>query len=59
MLLGTLHMRFDAGNLRLESGDAGVKLFHGNGVEILFGKGNQRVVRLAWEQIVEIHGRIV
>jgi putative PIG3 family NAD(P)H quinone oxidoreductase len=56
VLLGTLHVCLDAGDLCLEGSDASVKLCNRNGVEILFGKGDQRVVGLAREQIVKIHG---
>ena len=59
MLLRVLDVGFHAGNLGMEGRDAGVKLVQRHGVEILFGKGDQRVVRLAREQIVQIHGQSV
>ena len=56
MGLHALDMGFDARNLCLEGGDAGVKFLHRNGIEILFCKLHQRVAWLAWEEVVEVHG---
>ena len=59
MLLRPLHMCLNAIDLCAECSDAGVKLVHRHGVEILFGKRGERVVGLGWEQLVEVHGGIV
>ena len=48
-------MRFDARDFRLQRLDAGVKLLDRHGIEVLAAKGNERIVRLAREQIVEVH----
>ncbi|CAA9490521.1 MAG: Quinone oxidoreductase [uncultured Sphingomonas sp.] len=56
MLLGALHMCLDPIDLCAKCSDAGMKLVHRHGVEILFGKRRERVVGLGWEQLVEVHG---
>jgi NADPH:quinone reductase len=57
--LRLLHMRFDAGDLGLERGDAFVKLLDRDRVEVLLREGDQWVVGLAWEELVEVHAGIV
>jgi hypothetical protein len=56
MVLRTSHMRFDAADLGLESLDPRLELLEGHGVEILLCKCDQRIVGLAREEVVQIHG---
>lgn len=57
--LGTMHMRFDTSDLDLERLDPGLQLLDRHGVEVLLCKGDERVVGLAWEQLVQIHRGVV
>ena len=59
MRLGALHVRLDAPNLRLQRLDPRVKLVDRHWVEVLPGKLDQRVARLAWEELFEVHRGIV
>lgn len=59
MGLGALHVGFDAGDLGLEAFDPRLQLLDRHGVEVLLCKSDERVVGLAWEKVVQIHGGIV
>jgi len=59
MNLRVLHMLLDASNLGLQGLDAGHQLFDRQRIEILLGELCQRISRLAGEQVVQVHGRIV
>jgi hypothetical protein len=52
MALCALHMGFDPGYLGLERFYACLKFLDRHGIEILFGKLNQGVARLAWEEVI-------
>jgi len=52
---GSVDMGFDAGNLGLQSLDAGMKLLDRDWIEILLCKLYQRVARLAREEFLEVH----
>ena len=58
MDLGALHMRLNAGDLGLERFDPFLQLCDGQRVEVLLRQRDQRIVGLAREEIVEVHGRI-
>ena len=45
-------MGFHAGYFGLERFYACLKFLDRHGIEILFGKLNQRVARLAWEEVI-------
>jgi hypothetical protein len=53
--LNPLHVRFDPRDLGLECLDPVLELIDRHGIEVLLREGNQRVVRLAWEELVEVH----
>jgi hypothetical protein len=53
--LGALHMGFDAGDLGFEGFDALLQLLDRQRVEVLLAQRDQRVVRLAREEVVQIH----
>ena len=55
MRLGTVHMGFDAGDLRLQRLDPGVELLDRNGVEVLLGELHEGIAGLAREEILEVH----
>jgi len=55
MRLCSIDVGLHTGDLGLQGKDAGVKLFDGNGVEILFCKLRERVAGLAREEILEVH----
>jgi putative PIG3 family NAD(P)H quinone oxidoreductase len=59
MTLGTPHVRFDARDLGLKRFNPRLELLDRNGVEVLFCKGDERIVGLAREQFVQIHRGIV
>ena len=58
-MLRPLHVVLDAGDFNVERLDARLQLLDRQGIEILFRKRHERVVGLAWEKLVQIHGRIV
>jgi hypothetical protein len=53
--LGALHMGFDAGDLGSEPFDALLQLLDREGIEVLLAERDQRIIRLAWEKVVQIH----
>ena len=55
MRLGAIHMRFDAGDLRLQRLDAGDQLLDGHRVEVLLAELDQGIARLARKEFVEVH----
>ena len=55
MGLDTLDVRLDARNLDLQGFDTLLELLDRHRVEILSGQLDQRVTRLAREEVVEIH----
>ena len=55
MRLRALHVGFDAGDLGFERLDPLLELVDRQGIEVLLGKRDQRVVRLAWEEFVDVH----
>ena len=59
MILGTLHMRFDAVDLCFERRNPRLQLLDRHGVEVLLCKGDERIVGLAREEVFQIHARIV
>jgi putative PIG3 family NAD(P)H quinone oxidoreductase len=59
MTLGALHVRFDTGDLGLERFNPRLELFDGDGVQVLLCKSDERIVRLAWEEFVQVHTGIV
>ena len=56
MVLRTLHMCFDAGNLGLQRFDPRFQLLDRHGVEVLLCKRDERIIGLAWEEFFQIHG---
>lgn len=56
MVLRTLHMRLDAGNLGLQRFNPRFQLLDRHGVEVLLRKRDERVVGLAREKVFQIHG---
>jgi len=56
MRLGTLHVCFDAGDLRLQGLDPCLQLLDRHRVEVLPRKRDQRIFGLAWEEFFEVHG---
>lgn len=52
-------MRFDAADLRLQRLDPRQQLLDRHGVEVLLCKGDEWIVGLAWEEVFQIHVRIV
>ena len=59
MSLDALDMRFDPRDLHLERLDPLLQLLDRDGIEVLLRKRDQRVVGLAREKLVEVHGGIV
>ena len=59
MVLRTLHMRLDPGDLGLERLDTSLQLLNRNGIEVLLCKSDERIVGLAWEEVVQIHSPTV
>jgi len=59
VVLRLAHVVFDAGDFNLERFDAGAKLLDGQGIEVLLGECDQRIVGLAREEVVQIHGGVV
>ena len=57
MNLGTLHVRFNPADFSLQRFDAGAKLVHRHWIEILLAKLDQRIARLAGEEVFQVHGR--
>ena len=55
MVLRTLHMRFDAVDLRFQRLDPRPQLLDRHRVEVLLCKGDERIVRFAWEEVFQIH----
>lgn len=55
MGLRPLHMGFNALYFGLERLYACLQFLDRHGIEVLFGKLDQRVARLAWEEVVQIH----
>jgi len=55
MSLGSLHVRIDTFNLGLERRDPLLQLVDRQGVEILLAQRDQRIVRLTWKEIVQVH----
>jgi hypothetical protein len=55
--LDALHVRLDARNLGLKRFDAFLELVDRQRIKVLLAKRDQRIVRLAGEEIVQIHGR--
>ena len=56
MRLDAMDVRFDPRDLNLQRLDPLVELFDRNWIKILAAKRDQRVVRLAWKEILEVHG---
>ena len=54
---GGIHVRFDAGDLRLQDFDPLLEFLDRHRVEVLPAERDERVVGLAREEIVGIHGR--
>lgn len=52
---GEVDLRADAGDLRLQRGDAFVQLVYGERIEVLPGKRRQRIFRPGREEIVRVH----
>ena len=48
-------MRLDPGDLRVQGLDPLLELFDGQGIEVLLAEGDQRIVWLAREEVIEIH----
>lgn len=59
MVLRLLHVRLDARDLRFQGFDPGIELLDRHRVEVLLLQRLDRIVRLAWKELVEIHGGIV
>lgn len=59
MVNGVFDLRPGAGDFRLQRGDTGVKIGHGQGVQILSDKLGQGVVSLAGQVAVHVHERNV
>lgn len=57
--LRPLHMRIDSGDLRLQRLDPRLQLLDRHWIEVLFLQLLERIARLAWEEVVEVHGGIV
>ena len=55
MRLGASHVSFHTRNLCLQAFDAGTKLLDRQGVQVLLCKLDERVARLAGEQLVQVH----
>ena len=53
--LGALHVRFDAGDFGLQRLDPLLQLLDRHRVEVLPGERDQRIVRLAREEVLEVH----
>ena len=56
MLGGGVHMRLDARDLGLQCLDARLQLLDRYRVEVLAPERDERIVRLAREKVVQIHG---
>ena len=59
MVLRPFHVVLDPRDFNVQRLDPGLELLDRHRVEILLGKGDQRVVGLAREKLVQIHGGIV
>ena len=57
MLGGGVHMRLDARDFSLQRFDSRLQLLDRQRVEVLASERNERIVGLAREEIVGIHGR--
>ena len=57
MVLRSAHVVLDPPDFNLECFDACLELLDRHGVEVLLGKLHQRVARLAWEKVFQIHGK--
>ena len=47
-----LHMGFDPGYFGFESFDACLQFLDRHWIEVLFGKLDERIARLAWKEVV-------
>lgn len=56
MLAGAIHMGLDAADFELERRDASLELLDREGIEVLLAERNERIVGLAGEEVVKIHG---
>ena len=59
MVLRPADVVFDPGDFNFERLDARFELIDRHRIEVLLCKGDQRVVRLGREEVVEVHGRTV
>ena len=56
MVLRTFHVRLNPRDLGLERLDTSLQLLNRDGIEVLLCKSDERIVGLAWEEVVQIHG---
>lgn len=59
MVLRTFHVRLDPRDLSPERLDTSQQLLDRDGIEVLLCKSDERIVGLAWEEVVQIHRRKV
>ncbi len=59
MVLRPFHVVLDPGDFNFQRFDARLELLDRHRVEVLLRERDQRVVGLAWEKVVEVHGGIV
>ena len=59
MRLRALHVRLDAPDFVFQRIDSGVQLLDRHRIEVLLSERNERIVGLAREQLIQIHGRVV
>ena len=55
MLAGSIHVRLDSRDFGLQSRDPRLELLDRHRVEVLPGKLDQRIARLAGEEVFQIH----
>ena len=59
MLGCAIHVRLDSRNLRLQRLDSRLQFLDRHWIEVLLTEFDQRIAGLAWEKVVQIHGRNV
>ena len=59
MGLDAMHVRLYARDLGLQGLNPLLQLLDRYRVEILLGKLDQRIARLAWEEVIQVHSGIV